>query len=179
MRILPAQRDAIEVPRNVQIPRAGMETRYSSRAGAGGGAEEARCGADSSVLAHIRAKANRRTGAPDEPATGVSWHEAMAFADWAGLQLPTNSQWEKAARGTDGRTYPWGDDFRSAVYTTNRDELSWGAPGCESVYGVHGMAGGVFEWVQDDDVAPGDEWAELVDTLVQEKQPSSGWLSLW
>ena len=118
--------------------------------------EEARRGADRGVLAHIRAKANRRTGAPDEPATGVSWHEAMAFADWAGLQLPTNAQWEKAARGTDGRTYPWGDEFRSAVYTTNRDELSWGAAGCQSVYGVHGMAGGVFEWVQDDETDGAD-----------------------
>jgi formylglycine-generating enzyme required for sulfatase activity len=55
-----------------------------------------------------------RFNRPDQPATGMDWYDAWAFARWAGGQLPSEDQWEKAARGSDGRRYPWGHDWDPA-----------------------------------------------------------------
>jgi formylglycine-generating enzyme required for sulfatase activity len=90
----------------------------------------------------------------NHPVVGVSWDQAQAYCAWTQGSLPTEAQWEKAARGANGNMYPWGDgrpdcnllNFGSCVgRTTDVDAFPAGA----SPYGLLDMAGNVFEWVGD------------------------------
>jgi formylglycine-generating enzyme required for sulfatase activity len=95
-------------------------------------------------------------GPADHPVAGLEWRRARDYCEWAGLRLATESEWEKAARGTDGRPYPWGWEF-------DQSKTNWGLPSGfgprrdpvdsypdgVSTYGVYGMVGNLLEYVED------------------------------
>ena len=89
---------------------------------------------------------------PQAPRACVTWYEAEAYAHWRGGQLPTEAQWEYAARGPESRIYPWGDTFDPARCNIAQSQgaLSVGSflTGVSWV-GAHDLAGNVMEWVQD------------------------------
>ena len=100
--------------------------------------------------------ADETFNADAQPVVGVTWFDAQAFAEWIGGSLPTEAQWERAARGTDGRVYPWGDTPPKArqhanfARRYNRPMPVGQFPKGESVDGVADLAGNVWEWCLDE-----------------------------
>jgi iron(II)-dependent oxidoreductase len=95
---------------------------------------------------------------PDQAVMAVNWEDAAAYAKWAGKRLPTEAEWEKAARGTDGGIWPWGSQWDPTMLNANDvgkvDGYVYtapvgGYPQGVSPYGVHDMAGNVWEWTAD------------------------------
>jgi formylglycine-generating enzyme required for sulfatase activity len=112
----------------------------------------------------------------DHPVVNVSYNDALDYCRWAGTKLPTEAQWEKAAHGTDGSRFPWGDDFDKSKFWCSASRFGDAGgtkpvgsfPSGASPYGALDMAGNVYQWCSD--------WFDprfYVSSLASERNPDN------
>jgi sulfatase modifying factor 1 len=110
-------------------------------------------GATPVTVAEYKQFDGSRSGEGDHPVTGVTWEESRAYCEWAGGRLPTEAEWEYAARGgKDGLKYPWGSEITSKNANYGGSERKGTSPVRSypaNDWGLYDMAGNVWEWVAD------------------------------
>lgn len=108
------------------------------------------CSPKGSNASFSRAKYFNNSEFAKFPVLHIDWNQAKAYCNWAGGRLPSEAQWEKAARGSDARTYPWGEGIDPSLANYARlvgDTTQVGDfPNGKSIFGVYDMAGNVMEW---------------------------------
>ncbi len=99
---------------------------------------------------------NPQFSKPKQPVVGITWQEAVEYCKWKGKRLPTEEEWEKAARGSDGRYYPWGNENDPILSNVRGMDDGYrypapvgSIPEGDSPYGISDLAGNTFEWTTD------------------------------